>query len=74
MSYNYKTITFEEMVNYIETNAPEDKSWFKSVATNEKGKYNHFRAKKAFCQKYMPEIIPVAKPKKPNKTDLIKNW
>ena len=31
-------------------------------------------AKKAFAEKYMPEIIPVAKPKKQTKADILANW
>ena len=30
--YDYKKLTFEEMKEYIETNAAADKEWFKSVA------------------------------------------
>lgn len=62
--YDYKKLTFEEMKAYIETNAAADKEWFKSVAIDEKGVYQHLKAKKAFAEKYMPDIIPVAKPKK----------
>ena len=45
-----------EILNYSEENAPKDKAWFKSVAFVN-GKYNHLRAKKEFCLRYMPEII-----------------
>ncbi len=75
----WKTITLEEMVAYIEENAPEDKAWFKKIAYENKTgetqeKYNHLNAKRKFCEKYAPEIIPVAKPKEPPKSDLLKDW
>ena len=47
--YDYKKLTFEEMKAYIETNAAADKEWFKSVAIDEKGVYQHLKAKKAFA-------------------------
>lgn len=79
--YNFNTLTLEQMVEYIEKNAPTDKSWFKKVAYVEKETregtkkvYSHLRAKKEFCRKYMPEIIPVAKPQKPKASDLLKDW
>lgn len=87
----WNKITFEYMKKYIEDNAPQDKSWFKSVAmvtteVKEKDKetkeekyvekqvYDHFKAREAFCKRYMPEIIPVAKPKNPTKAELLANW
>lgn len=69
----YKTITFDFMREYIETNAPEEKAWFKSIAIVD-GKYNHLKAKKEFCEKYMPDIIPIAKPKQPNKSAILESW
>lgn len=91
MKYDYKKITLEDMKNYIEQNAPQDKEWFKSVAIrpkkvkakNKKTKeviekevitYDHFKAREEFCKRYMPEIIPVAKKKEPNKSDILANW
>ena len=71
--WNYKQITFEDMITYIETNAPQDKEWFKSIALNEEGKYMHLQTKKAFCLKYMPEIVPVGKVKT-SKAEFLKNW
>ena len=40
---------------------------------DEDGKYNHLKAKREFCERYMPDIIPVAKTSK-KKSDLLKNW
>lgn len=76
---NYKKITFEDMVEYIEDKGgKEDKAWFKSVAIikdkNGTMRYNHLVAKKAFCEKYMPELLPVKADKKPNKTDILNKW
>lgn len=72
--FEFKTITLEDMMKYIDENAPQDKDWFKKQAIDDKGKYQHLVAVRAFCAKYMPEIIPVAKPKEPKKSDLLKNW
>lgn len=71
---NYNTMKCEDMVKYIEENKPNDKAWFKSVAFDSKGKYSHFKARKAFCERYMPEIIPVAKPKAPKASAILANW
>ena len=68
----YKKITLEEMMQYIEKNAPKDKEWFKSVAL-ENGKYVHLKARKAFCEKYMPEIIPTKKEVE-KKSEKLLNW
>jgi len=78
----YKTLTLEQMIAYIDKNAPKDKQWFKGVATqkkidkegNEYDAYDHFKAREEFCKKYMPDIIPVAKPKKPTKAEILANW
>ena len=75
---NYKKITFNDMVEYIENNASKDKAWFKgeAMALDKKGnlKYNHLKAKKAFCERYMPELIPTKKETKTNKSDILKDW
>lgn len=71
--WNYKQITFEDMINYIEKNAPQDKDWFKSIALNDEGKYMHLKTKKEFCLRYMPDIVPKGK-EKINKADFLKNW
>lgn len=71
--WEYKYITCEMMMEYIKKNAPQDKDWFKSVALHN-GKYEHLYARKQFCLRYMPEIIPVAKEKRVPKADLLMNW
>lgn len=114
MTYDFKTLGLEEMVDYIEKNAPQEKRWFKEQAyelrakktavrqfdnngnpimkTDKNGKlkqvvkmvevegsekkpvFNLLKAKYAFCNKFMPEIIPVAKPKKAKASDLLADW
>lgn len=36
--------------------------------------FNLLKAKKEFCQRYMPEIIPVAKQKKSTASYILENW
>lgn len=114
MAYDFKKLTLEQMKEYIEKNAPQDKKWFKEVAFEERtqkqaikqfdadgnpimkagkdGKmhqavkmeevkggekklvFNLLKAKYAFCNKYMPEIIPVAKEKKSKASDMLADW
>ena len=64
-------ITFDYMVNYISQNAPKDKKWFKEVAFDEEKKYKHFAARKAFINKYMPEL---AGQSKDSKWERVKDW
>ena len=71
--YNFKTITFDDMKEYIDAYAPEDKAWFKE-AIMEDGVYRHLKARKIFCEKYMPDIIPKAAQKKPTVASKIANW
>lgn len=113
MAYEFKTLTLEQMVAYIEANAPQDKRWFKEQAFEMRGKkvavpqfdkdgnpimktdkkgnakqavkmvedkdsvktpvFNLLKAKYAFCNKYMPEIVPKAKTTK-KASDLLKDW
>lgn len=69
----YNEMKLEYMMKYIEDNAPNDKEWFKSVAIDSQGKYQHLIAKRAFCEKFMPDKLPTKK-EKVNKSDLLKNW
>ena len=85
--FDYKKIKFDEMKEFIETQHPGDKSWFKEVAyskqngspnLNKKGapKYNHLNAKRRFFEKYFPDELPTPKePKEPvNVDDKLKDW
>ena len=38
MEYNFKNLKLEQMVAYIEENAPQDKKWFKEQAFEMRGK------------------------------------
>lgn len=75
---DFKTITFDDMVEYIEKEAPSFKKEFKEAALveNKHGvvRYNHIKAKYAFCKKFFPDLIPQKKPKAPNKTDILNEW
>ena len=79
MSFDtYKDITQADMMNYIAENAPKEKEWFKSVAlvddANGKKRYHHLRAKKEFCKKFKPDLLPSKKEKKQTKTSILENW
>jgi hypothetical protein len=77
--YKFKTLDFNTMAEYIEEKAPQDKEWFMKescilVDVKEKDgtikkveKYNHLQAKRVFCERYMPEILPKKKDQEPAK-------
>ena len=65
-----RKITAQEMHDYIEKNCPQDKKWFLSVAFKD-GKYNHLAAKRAFIEKYAPELI---KEKKAPASKIFADW
>lgn len=69
----YNEMTLDYMKSYIEKNAPQDKEWFKSVAIDSKGKYQHLIAKRAFCEKYMPDKLP-KRQAKVNKSESLLDW
>lgn len=73
-----KDLTPSVMMEYIEKNAPEFKAEFKKAAirTNKNGeeRYNSAAARHVFCSKFMPELLPPKKEKKPTATELLKNW
>ena len=71
---NYKTMNINDIIDYCIAN--NEQEWLKRVALRENGKGkkpNFFVIKKAFCEKFMPEIIPTAKPKAKTMYDLIAN-
>ena len=78
--YDFNSMTLAEMQDFIEKNHPEDKEEFKKHAIEYvklknipglRPVYNHFKARKYFCEKYMPELLPK---KKAKKSDSILNW
>lgn len=84
---DYKKITFDEMADFITTEHPGDKGWFKKVAyskqddtpnVDKKGnpKYNHLNAKRKFFEKYFPDQLPERKETKApvNVKDKLKDW
>lgn len=69
---NYKTMNIDDIIDWCEANSQTE--WLKKVALKEDRngkKPNFFSIKKAFCEKFMPEIIPTAKPKAKNMYDRI---
>lgn len=75
----YKTMTLDDMMKYIAENAPQDKEWFKEEAFkdwygNETDTYQHLSARRAFCERYMKELLPVKKPKPPTGKEKLENW
>lgn len=125
MAVDFKHIDTKFMKEYIETNAPQDKAWFKSVSMDMRKKkkaidkvdadgkpiykqakdkhgnfkfnpdgspkmikakeyieiedskaepvYNLLKAKIAFCEKYMPEVLPNPDDKT-KASDFLKDW
>lgn len=125
MAVDFKHIDTKFMKEYIETNAPQDKAWFKSVSMDMRKKkkaidkvdadgkpiykqakdkngnfkfnpdgspkmikakeyieiedstaepvYNLLKAKIAFCEKYMPDVLPNPEDKT-KASDFLKDW
>ena len=73
-----KDLTLEAMMQFIDEKAPDFKEDFKKVALveNKNGdiRYNSAKARHAFCDKFMPELLPKKKSPKKTKTDLLKEW
>lgn len=73
-----KDLTPEFMIDYINKNAPDFKEEFKKSAlkVNKNGeeRYNSASARHAFCKKFMPDLLPKKKEKKPTATKLFKEW
>jgi hypothetical protein len=73
---NYQTMKLENIIDWCKEN--KQVAWLKATAattyTNEDGstrKITFFEIKKAFAEKFMPEILPKAKVKKPSMYDII---
>lgn len=125
MAVDFKHIDTKFMKEYIETNAPQDKAWFKSVSMDMRKKkkaidkvdadgkpiykqakdkngnfkfnpdgspkmikakeyieiedskaepvYNLLKAKIAFCERYMPDVLPNPEDKT-KASDFLKDW
>lgn len=77
---DFKSITKEDMINYILEYAPKDKAWFKQVVEdnikadkNGKERINFISIKKTFCERYNPSLIPTSNKKK-SILDMVKDW
>lgn len=59
----FKTMTIEDIIEWCQENNKTE--WLKTYAAKKiNGKApTYFQIRKAFCTKFMPEILPVAKPK-----------
>lgn len=61
----FNKLKIADLKAYIEANAPQDKAEFVANAyrTTDKGKkaYSHIRAKRWFCARYCPDILPKKK-------------
>lgn len=69
---DYKTITLDDMVKYLNEKTKDERHAFKEEAMPN-GKYNHLKARKYFYEKYFPEYIPKAEPIT-LKSKAIANW
>lgn len=73
-------VTLDEAIDFLEANGTDaDRKEFKQwLFTTKTGKIckkaNWGNARRRFLEKYYPEFLPVAKEKKPNKSDRIANW
>jgi len=73
-----KELTPEFMMEYIDRKDPSFKAEFKKAALrknkNGEERYNAAAARYAFCRRFVPELIPKKKEKKPTKTEMLKKW
>lgn len=61
-------------VAMVKTEVKDKDKVTKEIKYVEKNVYDHFKAREAFCKRYMPEVIPVAKEKPQSKADILANW
>lgn len=74
--FEFKTLTTKDMIDYINENAPDKRTWFYAEAFETKdGKelYNHLKAKKAFCKEFFPDLLPVKKTRE-KATKQLEDW
>ena len=64
---DYKKMTIDDIIEYCQKNGEVE--WLKSIA---QPPATYFQIKKAFCLKFMPEIMPKKKEKKPTMYERIK--
>lgn len=75
-SLNYKTLNIEQIVEWCKENNQVE--WLKATAKKTyktkagvEYRITFIQLKKAFAEKFMPEIMPKAQPKKPTFYDVI---
>ena len=70
---NYQTMKFPQIVDWCKENKQTE--WLKSQLFDKEGNkinISFMTLKQNFAEKFMPEIIPQAKPKKPTMWDIAK--
>ena len=65
---DYKSMKIEDIINWCKAN--NEVEWLKANVVKPN---TYFQIKKAFCLKFMPEIMPKAKAKKASMYDLVAN-
>ena len=73
MFESLKKITLNDMVEFLNDKTKEEQEWFLGEAFDDNGKYQHLKATRAFCGKYMPELLP-NKSNKTRKSDILLQW
>lgn len=67
---NFKTVKTEEMIEYIENNAPEKKKEIAKISFGEDKKFNYMKFRKAFYTIFFPEIYEA----KTKPSEVILSW
>lgn len=69
----FRTINLDDIINYCQEH--KEVAWLKeTVATPiDDRKISFIELKLQFCKKFMPEILPAGKPKKPSMYERIAN-
>lgn len=68
---DYQNMVFADIVDWCTAN--NQTKWLKDYAASKNNKITFIALKRAFVDKFMPEIAPKAKPKKPTMVDIIAN-
>lgn len=77
---NYKTMKFEDILAWCKQN--DQTAWLKGKVneqvkdkeTGEMRDISFIEVKRAFCKMFMPDLVPVEKPKKPTMKDIMKEF
>lgn len=71
---SFNKIKVDDILDFMKDKSAEEKKAFKKAAFDEDGKYQHIIAKRYFCEKYFPDLVPVKKEEQPKKSDVFKDW